>query len=369
MTTTTDLHARAGVIPVRSASGVLPHYAKEEGARALCGRPSGRRMTNGEADFAERFCAPCTKAAEKLAAANPQEPDPLNKPKEREPQIVTVARAFAAAVEPGDRNAEINRLADEAGVDIVHGRRDFDPHFAAPGRSATLCEQDVDRHLNEEQKSRISVLCPACEETGQHRAASRRATAARDEICAMRQRSHAAAQRVRIDPDPANPEWKAALDELTAVLDWLAEHDPISAQGIAAADAEFDAAPPLDAVLTAQLAGDTAPGSAPKHREHPDVLRAREALAGLACAWLSDDHDLIEPTAEQFGVRGFAVEPRGHGRVAFYWLESGEAVRRDHPWHGPCLPIVADRLAERGWSVEEMTASAQCVFATAPQSA
>ncbi|MFJ1606993.1 hypothetical protein ACIOHS_27020 [Streptomyces sp. NPDC088253] len=369
MTTTTALHAKAGAIPVRSASGVLPHYAKEEGARALCGRPSGRRMTEAEADFAKRFCASCVKAAEKLAAANPQQPEAREKPKEREPQLVTAARAFADAIEPGDSNVEINQLAEHAGVDIVHSREGFEPHFAAPAQLETLCRLNVDRKLNDEQTGRISVLCPECEKTGHQRAASLQATRERDQICEMRKKSHAAAVRVRTNPDPTDPEWKAALTELTTTLDWLREHDEVYRLGIEAAEAELAAGVLPFAPFRADPEADATPGSAPKHCKDPDVAQARGALAGLAYATLTDSHDITEPTDEEFCVRGYAVEPRGNGRVAFYWLEGGEAVRRDHPWHGYSLVALADRLAGRGWTVEELPPTAQCVFATAPQPA
>ncbi|MFF0092737.1 hypothetical protein ACFYSF_22630 [Streptomyces canus] len=372
MTSKPSLHEQAGVIPVRSGSRSgqgLPHYATKEGAPALCSRPAGRLMTDAEADFARRFCTPCTKAAEKLAAAKPEERPAVEQPEEVDSPLIAAARSFGDLVEPGDRNAEINRLAEEAGVVIVHGRLDFDPHFATADSSTTLCVQDVDRHLNDEQKARISVLCPACEDTAQQRAASRRATAARDEICAMRQKSHAAAARVRTNPDPTDPEWKAALAELTATIEWLREHDEVYRLGVEAAEAELAAGAMPFVPIPADPTADATPGSAPKYCKDPDVAQARGALAGLAYATLTDEHDISEPTDEEFCVRGYAVEPRGHGRVAVYWLEGGEAVRRDHPWHGYSLVALADRLSGRGWTVEEMPATAQCVFATAPKPA
>ncbi|MEV6738660.1 hypothetical protein AB0N14_17695 [Streptomyces sp. NPDC051104] len=161
--------------------------------------------------------------------------------------LIAAARAFGDVIEPGERNAEINRLADAAAVLIVHGRRDFAPHFAAPEGATTLCAQDVDRALNDEQKARISVLCPSCEQAGQMRAESRKATAAREQIFEMRRKSSAAAARVRTDPDPEDPEWQAALADLTAALEWLREHDETARLGIEAAEAELgDLGPAAD---------------------------------------------------------------------------------------------------------------------------
>lgn len=372
MTSKPSLHELAGVIPVRSGSRSghgLPHYATKEGVPALCSRPAGRRMTDGEAGFATRFCTTCTKAAEKLAAAaKADEHPPAEQSKETDSPLVAAARAFGDFIEPGDRNAEIAQLAANANVVTVHSTRDFDPHYSITDRSTTLCELPVERHLNAEQNARISVLCPTCEKVAQQRAESRRAAAAREEIYAMRRRSQAAATRVRTDPDPADPEWQAALAELTSVLEWLREHDEVYRLGIEAAEAELAAGVLPFVPIPADAAADATPGSAPKHCKDPDVVQARAALAGLAYATLTDDHDITEPTDEEFCVRGYAVEPRGHGRVAVYWLEGGEAVRRDHPWHGYSLVALADRLVGRGWTVEEMPDTAQCVFATVPKS-
>jgi hypothetical protein len=60
-------------------------------------------------------------------------------------------------------------------------------------------------------------------------AASLQAIRTGEQVCEMRQRSHAAAARVRTDPDPADPKWRSALSELTAALDWLGEHDQVYA--------------------------------------------------------------------------------------------------------------------------------------------
>ncbi|MGD3112538.1 hypothetical protein [Streptomyces sp. YGL11-2] len=110
----------------------------------------------------------------------------------------------------------------------------------------------------------------------------------------------------------------------------------------------------------------TAEGCAPADAAHPDVVAAREALAGLAAATMTEHHDVTEPTEDEQTVRGYLIDPRTHGRVAVYWLEGGRIIRRDQMPHGPALDCLADRLRRRGWAVEKMLRSSQCVFAHLP---
>ncbi|WP_327415437.1 hypothetical protein [Streptomyces sp. NBC_01233] len=107
-------------------------------------------------------------------------------------------------------------------------------------------------------------------------------------------------------------------------------------------------------------------GCVPRDAEHPDVLAARRALAGLAAARMTDHHDVSEPTEQERNVRGYMVNPRGQGRVAIYWLEGGEIIRRDTPLHGAALDCLEDRMRRSGWETERMGRSAQCLFAHVP---
>ncbi|MDN3056195.1 hypothetical protein PH213_16905 [Streptomyces sp. SRF1] len=109
-----------------------------------------------------------------------------------------------------------------------------------------------------------------------------------------------------------------------------------------------------------------AEGSTPADAGHPNVAAARAALDGLKAAAMTDHHDVNEPTEAEQDVRGYLIDPREGNRVAVYWLEGGRVVRRDDPWHGPALDILADRLRSRGWAVEKMLRSSQCVFAHRP---
>lgn len=109
-----------------------------------------------------------------------------------------------------------------------------------------------------------------------------------------------------------------------------------------------------------------AEGSTPSNATHPAVVAAREALAGLAAASLTDHHDFSAPSDDERNVRGYVIDPRGQGRVALYWLEDGRNIRRDEMPHGPALDCLADRMSRRGWAVEKMLRSSQCVFAHRP---
>ncbi|GHJ27015.1 hypothetical protein TPA0910_14480 [Streptomyces hygroscopicus subsp. sporocinereus] len=111
----------------------------------------------------------------------------------------------------------------------------------------------------------------------------------------------------------------------------------------------------------------TATGSTPANATHPNVIAARAALDNLAAATLTDHHDVTDPTDDELDVRGYMVDPREGDRVAVYWLEAGRIIRRDQMPHGPALDCLADRLERRGWTVEPMLGSSQCVFAHRPQ--
>lgn len=109
----------------------------------------------------------------------------------------------------------------------------------------------------------------------------------------------------------------------------------------------------------------TVEGSTPADATHPNVLAARAALDGLAVATMTDHHDVTEPTGAERHVRGYMVDPREGARVAVYWLEGGRIVRRGTP-DGAALDGLAERLTLRGWAVEKMFRSSQCVFAHRP---
>ncbi|MFE0765403.1 hypothetical protein [Streptomyces smyrnaeus] len=96
--------------------------------------------------------------AEKLAASSP---------------LAAAAFAVGTAAEPGDRNVEIAELAGRAGLQLVHSREDFDPHYADPAAVITLCGQGIERVLDQKRKARVSVLCNVCETAAREIVAAR----------------------------------------------------------------------------------------------------------------------------------------------------------------------------------------------------
>jgi hypothetical protein len=111
----------------------------------------------------------------------------------------------------------------------------------------------------------------------------------------------------------------------------------------------------------------TADGSLPKHATHSDVVAAREALAGLKPARLTDDLDTHRSADERDidrSARGYMLDPRGNGRVAAYWIEGGLQTRPDGEPHTAELDILRDRFERAGWTVEPK--SLTCVFAWRP---
>lgn len=107
-------------------------------------------------------------------------------------------------------------------------------------------------------------------------------------------------------------------------------------------------------------------GSAPADARPPDVVAARQALSVFRAAVVTDDHDYRNPQGSQAEVRGYVISPRGGGRVAVYWLADGRIVRLTTPVHGPALETIAYRLKSRGWTVEPLLRTSQCVFAHRP---
>lgn len=169
------------------------------------------------------------------------------------------------------------------------------------------------------------------------------------EIDDMIQASAEAAARVSGDPDAEDPLWKAALDRMTHANVFLCKHHPAWAEATKAAES------------------DSTKGHAPRHANHPDVLAALSVLAGLRAAPLTNEHDMGDPSDRDLPVRGYAVEPRGHGLVAAYWLHRGLARRRDDHPDGPLLESVHARFVAAGWAVEPLRPTSLCVFAHRPQ--
>ncbi|MFI5867740.1 hypothetical protein [Streptomyces sp. NPDC051546] len=108
----------------------------------------------------------------------------------------------------------------------------------------------------------------------------------------------------------------------------------------------------------------TAQGSRPSDTTHPDVAAAREALRPLLPATVTEHTEITDPGEADPTVRGYLVEPRGNGRIAAYWIESGLITSRKDTWNGTCVKILALAFADAGWTVEPH--SMRAVFAWRP---
>ncbi|MEK2479000.1 hypothetical protein [Streptomyces noursei] len=281
-----------------------------------------------------------------------------------------------APAEAAEEAVDGPTFTEQAGVRyavIGKGKR---VHYS-PSNDDGLCGRAITAYLDVEDAVALFdkgyELCAPC-----HRAAEKRAEARR---LADTSPLAAAATEVAETVDVVDTEREAALDRLADdvaqlhteadtlladIREAAAEADQL-ADEIAAWGAEVDAVterPVVEGVVVAH--GGTAEGSTPSDASHPDVVAARAALDGLRPAPLTDSHDTSEPTGDECNVRGYVIEPRGHGRVALYWLEGGRAVRHDDGWHGPCLDILADKMQRSGWITVKMLRSSLCVFADRP---
>ncbi|MBT2427218.1 hypothetical protein J7F02_16455 [Streptomyces sp. ISL-112] len=174
--------------------------------------------------------------------------------------------------------------------------------------------------------------------------------------------------RIKTKADADRAKYRAETDDRIAAE--CAAHGVAPSQGVRDRIAARAAAqqPPARRVIEGVVVSHngTAQGSTPANATHPNVIAARAALESLAVATMTDHHDVTEPTEDEQHVRGYLIDPREGDRVAVYWLEAGRIIRRDDPWHGPSLDGLADRLTRRGWTVEPMLKSSQCVFAHRP---
>ncbi|WP_432001763.1 hypothetical protein [Streptomyces sioyaensis] len=267
---------------------------------------------------------------------------------------------------------EHKSLAERANVWYATVGRGKRIHYS-PINDETLCGKFIGEYLKVEHV--VELLdhkgydwCTPCGTAAEKRAEARLAAEAERDERLDALAASVTQQHAEVDAHLAEIRQIAAeVDEFAAeVTAWGAEVDAACAPAEDAADAEqIEAEQRLVEGVVVEHAG-TTEGSTPSNATHPNVVAAREALAGLAAAPLTDHHDVTEPTEGERDVRGYMIGPREGRRVAVYWLEGGRIVRRDDSWHGPSLDCLADRMTRRGWAVEKMPRSSQCVFAHRP---
>lgn len=355
------LARRADVDLAHGKNDFQPHFADAAAVITLCSEPIDRRLNETLAARVSALCEACETAAGQIAETREAEAaaakTPITSPRVHH---FDDTRSAYDATQWNDeiRDGDVLVIASEKVVGLLRSAWPFaltvrhgelhtlnvpigelhDGRYAESARLAAAQARELNVALRDDH-------APDAEPTDR-------------EVDDMMQVAHEAASRVAGDPDPEDPRWRAALARLTAAIAFLRKHHP----AYAAATAQQDAADHGTADP-----GSTARGCAPRHRSNPDVDAALGVLDGMARATLTDEHDITEPADSDLPVRGFVVEPRGHGLVAAYWLERGLARRRDDGWHGPALEALFDRFTAAGWAVEPLRPSSLCVFAHRPQ--
>ncbi|QCX77656.1 hypothetical protein C9F11_20105 [Streptomyces sp. YIM 121038] len=180
----------------------------------------------------------------------------------------------------------------------------------------------------------------------------------------VRKQQRAALDRIKAKADDDRADDRAATD------DQIAAHGvPAPATVTARIAARTGEQPPERHVVEGVIVAHNGrtKGTAPKHSADPDALAAVAALGNLRLAEITDHADIAAEPGEpdhQPDAWGFLAEPRGHGRIALYWVESGRYVTREgKPWAVE-LKIGADRLSAAGWKIEPRTR--RCVMAWRP---
>ncbi|MEU0719063.1 hypothetical protein ABZ498_18030 [Streptomyces lavendulocolor] len=280
----------------------------------------------------------------------------------------------ADAVEQFDRTAHAVDAVEyaeqaEAGVETVE---DAEALYAA----RVVTEADAadgtwrGEWIGEQADDALFPIEPAAEQGALFAPGSR---PVREPIVARMAPAPADLARIRAKAASDREEYRAKMDERQA-----AEHRAHGAPVPAAVQARIDArraaeqapeqAPArrvIEGVVVAH-SGATK-GSMPADADHPNVIAARAALDGLAAALMTEHTDTSRYAEDvDTSVRGYLIEPREGARVAVYWVEQGRTIRRDTPLDGAALDCLADRLERRGWTVEKMLRSSQCVFAHRP---
>lgn len=144
---------------------------------------------------------------------------------------------------------------------------------------------------------------------------------------------------------------------------------PVPAAVQARIDARTTAPAPARRVIEGVIVSHngTTPGTAPKHSTDEDARAAVAALAPLRLAEVTDHTDVTANPGDPDhtpSAWGFLVDPRGHGRVAVYWIEAGRYVRPSGQPFAVELEIGADKLRKAGWTIEPHTH--RCVMAHRP---
>ncbi|MDW4905078.1 hypothetical protein RB628_06885 [Streptomyces sp. ADMS] len=369
------LAERAGVRYATVGTGRRVHYSPSNDD-TLCGREISEYVDGSDLlallDKGHQLCAPCDRAAEKRAyarslAAAVGLPEIVEAVADVEAQQAAALVTEAEASEGTWRGAWIGEQPADDALFAIESAVEQGALFASGSR--VVCADGRERTV-EGTVERTGEPARVVIEGGAEWIAEN-CRPVREPVVVRMTPAPDSLARIRAKAAADREAYRAHMDERQA-----AEHIAHGAPVPAAVQARIDARRaaeqaetlPTRRVIEGVIVGHagTAEGSTPADAGHPNVIAARAALDGLAAALMTDHHDVSEPTEAEHDVRGYLVTPRGGARVAVYWLESGRMIRRDTPIDGAALDCLAHTLTRRGWTVEKMLKSSQCVFAHRP---
>ncbi|HLL33856.1 MAG TPA: hypothetical protein VK545_08175 [Streptomyces sp.] len=195
--TDAPLHERAGVHPVLVGKSRRPHYSNS--AITLCDRPVNQRITPEEAAEYGAYCIPCVRVAERMAEAN---------------ALAAASPLAAAALQAGETIAAAAPEEPQERAPFTAGDR-------------IMCVDGVVRTVRDTVR-RAGAWWVATRE-GPSWPAGHCERVDTSGVPAAWEAANRAAARVRANPDPGDPQWRAALDELVDALRYLRHADPVYA--------------------------------------------------------------------------------------------------------------------------------------------
>ncbi|WP_329423002.1 hypothetical protein [Streptomyces sp. NBC_01268] len=361
------LAERAGVRYARVGKGRRVHYSNNDDT--LCGREVTEY--DGLDEQAPELCAPCVRAAEErayalaLAARSP---------------LAAAAVQFAETVEQADTEAHLDHAEEQAAAAFADTTRTVEAVEHAEQVEARVATVEDAEALYATQlitEADANAGTWRGEWIGEHTddglfelPADQGAlfTSTAEPLVVRMSQDPDTLTRIKAKATADREAYRAETDDRIAT-----EHHAYGAPVPAAVQARIDARTTAPAPARRVIEGvivshnGTTPGTAPKHSTDEDARAAVAALAPLRLAEVTDHTDVTANPGDPDhtpSAWGFLVDPRGHGRVAVYWIEAGRYVRPSGQPFAVELEIGADKLRKAGWTIEPHTH--RCVMAHRP---
>ena len=381
------LAKRAGVRYALVGTGRRVHYSNNDDT--LCGREV-TEYTDGLDKRHPDLCARCITAAEERAYARALAADS---------PLAAAAFDLAETVEQADAEREQHLDAVEADAveqfeqaahiaDAVEHAEQVEAGVATVAEAVTLYDAHLaaDSLVDEELRLAAALVTEAEADAGTWRgewigeqpddALFERPTEqgalfapGREPIVARANFRREDLDRIKAKAAADREAYRAEMDERQA-----AEHRAYGAPVPAAVQARIDAQTAEQVPARRVIEGVVVEhngitrGTAPKHSTDSAARAALDALGPLRLAEVTDHTDVAAQPGDLDhtpAAWGFLIEPRGHGRIALYWIEAGRYVRPDGEPFAVELEIGADKLRAAGWKIEPDTR--RCVMAWRPE--